>query len=352
MSATTIPYITAPYPAADMIALDNMIIASINNNLTAFTNANPQVGISTNGNTAGTTGFAANQVVFVGGSNVSLSQSLNSNSASGTITINVSNVSNGTIGLYALGNTTQNSSTTLSQSALSFNGLGQITVGFSNGSIQLSGPVDVASHSVWPGAQLTAISAAAQGSQSIQYFPLGEALSVTQIGILGSISNGTGANASTILNSNTVMIGIYTNNAGTLSLVTSGSTNNSGTYSSNATASVNGLFQLTVPLSTVLQPNDYYVLANIQTAQFNSSGAGTTATTLQTITMYGGAQIGSANSFALYGAGSASTLGFYTGMGMHTSTSAAIPASIPLSSVNNTGTNIQIANLAIQMRAI
>jgi hypothetical protein len=44
-----------------------------------------------------------------------------------------------TVGLYALGNTTQNSSTTLDARTLSFNGLGNITVGYSNGSIQISG---------------------------------------------------------------------------------------------------------------------------------------------------------------------------------------------------------------------
>jgi hypothetical protein len=46
-----------------------------------------------------------------------------------------------TIGLYALGNTTQNSSTTLDARTLSFNAIGNITVGFSNGSIQLSYPI-------------------------------------------------------------------------------------------------------------------------------------------------------------------------------------------------------------------
>lgn len=45
-----------------------------------------------------------------------------------------------TVGLYGLGNTTQNSSTTLDARTISFNGLGAITVGFSNGSVQISGP--------------------------------------------------------------------------------------------------------------------------------------------------------------------------------------------------------------------
>src|SRR6185312_17261612 len=46
--------------------------------------------------------------------------------------------SNQTVGLYGLGNTTQNSSTTLDARSISFNGLGIITVGYSNGSVQLS----------------------------------------------------------------------------------------------------------------------------------------------------------------------------------------------------------------------
>jgi hypothetical protein len=56
-----------------------------------------------------------------------------------TITGSVAAQTNQTVGLYALGNTTQNSSTILDARTLSFNGLGNITVGYSNGSIQISG---------------------------------------------------------------------------------------------------------------------------------------------------------------------------------------------------------------------
>lgn len=48
--------------------------------------------------------------------------------------------SNQNISLYGLGNTTQNSSTVLNASNLSFNAIGSLTVGYSNGSIQLSAP--------------------------------------------------------------------------------------------------------------------------------------------------------------------------------------------------------------------
>lgn len=57
----------------------------------------------------------------------------------------ITSQSNQNISLYALGNTTQNSSTVLNASQLSFNGLGELSVGFSNGSINLSANVDAIS---------------------------------------------------------------------------------------------------------------------------------------------------------------------------------------------------------------
>ncbi len=51
---------------------------------------------------------------------------------------------NQAVGLYATGNTTQNSSTTLDARSITFNGLGAATLGFSNGSVQVSVPVQSA----------------------------------------------------------------------------------------------------------------------------------------------------------------------------------------------------------------
>ena len=58
--------------------------------------------------------------------------------SNGSIQLSATQLS--TLGLYAVGNTTQNSSTSLAQNTVSFNGLGALTVGFSNGSVQLSAP--------------------------------------------------------------------------------------------------------------------------------------------------------------------------------------------------------------------
>jgi hypothetical protein len=71
------------------------------------------------------------------GNNIGLSGTLNTNGLS--LSATVAAQTNQTVGLYALGNTTQNSSTTLDARTLSLNGLGNITVGYSNGSVQISG---------------------------------------------------------------------------------------------------------------------------------------------------------------------------------------------------------------------
>jgi hypothetical protein len=132
------------------------------------------------GNTAGSTGLTGTQLVLAGGSNITLSQSTGANGAtvsiignvqtgvgisaagqsasSGVLTLSNSNnvsfgmaasvvtasasfaQSNQNLSLFALGNTTQNSSTVLGAQSLSFNGLGELTVGFSNGSIQINSP--------------------------------------------------------------------------------------------------------------------------------------------------------------------------------------------------------------------
>lgn len=72
------------------------------------------------------------------GNNIGLSGTLNTNGLS--LSATVPTQSNQNVSLYALGNTTQNSSTVLNASNLSFNAIGSLTVGYSNGSIQFSAP--------------------------------------------------------------------------------------------------------------------------------------------------------------------------------------------------------------------
>ncbi len=112
--------VTASYTVpstAGLISGINLSAGTTSNNLTAFTLSN------------------SNGLAF----------GLNGSVITGSYTVpTVPSQTNQTIGLYALGNTTQNSSTTLDARTLSFNGLGAATVGYSNGSIQVSVPVQTA----------------------------------------------------------------------------------------------------------------------------------------------------------------------------------------------------------------
>jgi hypothetical protein len=108
------------------------------------TAASNSFGISNLGNTAGTSGtMAANQarLLFAGGNNITLSQSIAG--ASATITISGANPvaqSNQTLGLFAASNTTQSSSGTVDARSLTFAGAGIASVGVSNGSVVVSVP--------------------------------------------------------------------------------------------------------------------------------------------------------------------------------------------------------------------
>ena len=96
------------------------------------------VGISTGGNSAGITGVQSQQLVLVGGSNVTLSGS--GAAGSGTVTINVPSQTVQTLGVYAQSQTFgQSSSSTYDARSLSIVGQGNVVIGQSGASIFISG---------------------------------------------------------------------------------------------------------------------------------------------------------------------------------------------------------------------
>lgn len=107
-------------------------------------------------------------VVFSNSNNVSFG--LNGS----TITASASNAQTvQSIGLYALGNTTQNSSTTLDARTLSFNGLGMVTVGYSNGSIQISATQTVQSIGLYGLGNTTQNSSTTLDARTVSFNGLG-----------------------------------------------------------------------------------------------------------------------------------------------------------------------------------
>jgi hypothetical protein len=88
---------------------------------------------------AGTTSNNITAITFANGSGVSFGLSTNAGGPIGTITASVAAQTNQSLGFYALGNTTSSlSSGTFDARSMSFNATGPISVGYSAGSIVLS----------------------------------------------------------------------------------------------------------------------------------------------------------------------------------------------------------------------
>lgn len=187
------------------------------NALTAYAVSN------TTQSTSGTVNGTALSFAGAGGASVGVSN--------GSIVISAGAAGGAsTIGLYALGNTTQNSSTTLNQSALSFNGLGGMTVGYSNGSVQLSAPTAAATTAAYYflGNTTGQSSSSTVGDQTV---------SISAAGILsGGLSGGTIVLSATQLST----LGLY---------AVGNTTQNSSTTLAQNTVSLNGLGALTVGFS-------------------------------------------------------------------------------------------------------
>jgi len=84
---------------------NNITLSQAGNAITISGVEGGGAGISTYGNTAGTTGIAGDQIVFVGGSNVTLSQSIDGGASNATITINAAAGGAMSAGLSTNGNT-------------------------------------------------------------------------------------------------------------------------------------------------------------------------------------------------------------------------------------------------------
>ena len=99
-------------------------------------------GVSNIGNTSGDTGITGSRLVLSGGQSVTLSQSTNASGATVMISGASTSQSVQSLGMYAVQNTTgQSSSTTMDARTLSVAGDGAVSVGYSAGSLRISAPV-------------------------------------------------------------------------------------------------------------------------------------------------------------------------------------------------------------------
>jgi len=301
------------------------------------------VGMSTGGNTTGTTGIASNQLILAGGNNITLSGSNNAGSMS--ISISAMNSSSlvgaGAVTLSTAGNTITISG--LASSSLSATGLASIST---NGStISIGVAQTYRTRYIYPdGNGLSTIGAHGNGTLSVQYMDVQVPLTGTRMDVLMSQSYSTSGGAGTQTYQFSAYGVIYTRNASTLSSLSSGSTQSTYTLASN-TAGQTQLTQaairpVSIPLNFNMTEGEYYVGVNVVTA----NTAGSASFSLM------GASMAAGQNYAEMGSATATSNNLYSGMGLYSAASTGGPAAISLSAINATGANLQSANIALVFR--
>lgn len=274
--------------------------------------------------------------------------------------------------LYAQGNTTQNSSTTQDFSSVQFGGRGAVSVGFSNGTIQISGPnssslvatsglsISTNGSTITIGkinasffrndGQITrAGTAQANSLVSIQPFLLPNDVVFSNALCAASFNVATAGNNSSAYQDVSVSAVIYSRNVSTLSSVASFSNTLTRTWSSNGSQTVTGVAGLTASLNqTTLTAGEYWIAWHISTTNSATGGANTTALT-HAISMILAYSIGSAaNQVKVWGGQTNASVGLMGGLGLIST--GATRASIAFSDYTVTGTRAFLAPIFFELR--
>jgi hypothetical protein len=339
-------------PAVSSLSQTGIVSISRNGNTISIGAPAFSAGMSTGGNTSGTTGTVSNQLIFAGGNNITLSQ----NTGAGGNTISIIGgaggggglalsanalISSGTASLAASGaltasvnGQTLNLSVPATSSIVGVNG---ITISTNGGTISISGNGGAGGGGAvarWehPTAVFTTLPAIVNNSLSLQHVYMPFNFSGTEMKIGGSLSMGTHTSASTGSATINLKMGIYTLSGSTLSLLNSGSYSTGFGVSSNSTASYNGMRQFAVTGSFNLSAGEYWVGAILSTAtNYASNPLG--------FTVYGNSAAPTAASNAIlspFGSAiTASPRDVFLFQGMYGTTTTALPTAIQGSQINN-----------------
>lgn len=272
---------------------------------------------------------------------------------------------NQSIGLYALGNTTQNSSTTLDARTLSFNALGAMTMGYTNGTIQVSAPATssisgTGAVSVQVNGSTISIGAPAQtllsffnaippgitqvaqnGQGSVQVYPVydPEQFSCSRADIMASISVSSSSNSSHA-GVISAYIGLYTRNVSTLSLASSGSQSYQWTNTSNnSMASISAFRRLSVPINVNYSGGDIWVGVMSLTSTTNANWFTASNLVVQ--------PLANVQLQGLIGEASNNTKQYILGQGVFSATSNAMPSSMAFTQITGVGSSGIGANMML-----
>ena len=208
-----------------------------------------QAGVSNLGNTAGDTGMQGSRLVFAGGANITVSQATAAGGL-GTISIVGPTQTNQTLGIYAVGNTTgESSSSTRDARSLSFDGAGIVSVGMSAGTLRVSATQSAQTLGLYGSSQTTGQSSSStvdarsltfvgQGIVSVGLSAGSYLLSATQSGQAASGQNGSFAfQTLSFSNANNVSFGTSAGGAITASIPVYGTGNVGAISAAGASAS-------------------------------------------------------------------------------------------------------------------
>lgn len=297
----------------------------------------------------------ARSLSLVGAGNVSVGLSAGSFIISGA----AGGQTNQTLGLYATGNTTNNSSTTFDARTLgTYNALGAITMGFSNGSIQVSAPatsslsatglVSISTNGstisigvpgttgsfLNPSVLFAQSTSVAIGNGSVFVQPMqdnGRIASISRMDVFANVSVSSSSNSSHA-GALSFTMGVYTRNGSTLSLASSGSQSYQWTNTSNdSMGSISSVRRFSVPINAVLTGGDYWVAVASRSNTTNADWF--TAANLRASIFTDAVQ-------GLMGEASNQTRQLAPGLGLWSTTSTALPASIALGDLRGHGTGV------------
>lgn len=296
---------------------------------------------------AGTTSNNASAFVFSNANGVSFG--LNGSTVTGSV---AAGGGGSVMNWFALGNTTQNSSSAINTASVSLNAIGALTVGYSANSIQLSAPatssmvgtgavsIATAGSTISIGAPapftksrfnpfMEAAGLASQiGSNQLQFHPVPDPdhfqfnrmlfdITVAQTGTSGS-------GGLTI----SMWAGIYTRNASTLSLLASQSTSQGFTVSSTNSSLHSGARLFSMGWTSTMTQNDIWlgIVSRTTTSGTNQFG-GISNYVASDVTENFAGHIGSAVN---------ATMQNVLGLGVYTVTTTGIPGSVAFSQINGT----------------
>lgn len=244
---------------------------------------------------------------------------------------------------YTLSGNTNNASTASGTNVV-LQGVGGVTLIGSTNTIGISAAVPgTLSRYIYP-AEWASVntSGATNNSVSVNYVQMPGQLSASNMRVLYSVSANTHTSASTNTYGISVEAAVYTLNGSTLSQASSGSQSYSGTWSTNSTASVAGVRELTVPLNVNMPPGDYWVALRMSTSSSNASMG---------FSIYQGANMGTvALNPQSFGAATNTSRLLFPGHGIYSATSGTLPASMNITEVLGSGTQGSRANFFFEMR--